>query len=477
MTRRVASTIQRRRLDGCRRAPVPEQRELAERLGQLVAQPGRAGVAVGALAPVGVVDRPGGDDRVDVHAHRVPPADVGDLGVRVGPAQRVPDLLAGDEAVGLPPEHDLAEVAEEPAVADGAVLGRQPPGEEGRLHRAGHRGQHGAEGGPAAPLGERPQPGHVLQRPRGQPHDVEEQHRQGRRARGGSGAVVGGGHGVSLSPRSSSWSRTHATSPAMRRDEVVVGAGSGGVGQHAPGVGLHLEVVGHGAVAADEGVERGPGVVPGGGERRFRVEVERHVEVHAPRHGRRRRRTGRRAGRSPARASGRSSRASSRAVRMPSAHLVQEAHLVELGQRARGWRGRPGRRRARPAETWALVTGSPAPPSRPRTACGSSKPTARWHRSRLTPIRSVSTPARRSTASALVSTTQPGSGSRPTRTVRPVRASMPSSASASRPRLPSAAVCCPSSQGVRHAKGRVETLPRAASSGSSRASTAAQSTV
>ena len=79
--------------------------------------------------------------------------------------------------------------------------------------------------GPAALLGERAQPWHVLQRPRRQAHDVEEQHGHGRGARGGSGAVVGGGHGVSLSPRSSSWSRTQRDLAGDAPGEVVVGAG------------------------------------------------------------------------------------------------------------------------------------------------------------------------------------------------------------------------------------------------------------
>ena len=65
-----------RRGDRRRRPPVLEERELAERAGELVVQGGRAHVGVGRLAAVGVVDRPRRDGDVGAGAHRVPPADV-----------------------------------------------------------------------------------------------------------------------------------------------------------------------------------------------------------------------------------------------------------------------------------------------------------------------------------------------------------------------------------------------------------------
>ena len=274
------------------------------------------------------------------------------------------------------------------------------PGEEGRLHRAGHRGQHGAEGGPAALLGERRAAAACPAAARGvRPDDVEEQHGHGGGARGGGGAVVGGGHGVSLSPRSSSWSRTHATSPAMRRERSSSVRGRAASGSTPPGVGLHLEVVGHGAVAADEGVERGPqcgrawrcsggsGSASSGTWKCTRhgtasPSADRPASGSAPRHG---------VGQVVARVD----RRRPDAVRAPGAGSAPRRTRPARARVA----GSAGSSACTAAETWALTTGRPAPASRPSAACGSSKPTARWHRSRHTPIRSVSTPARRSTAS------------------------------------------------------------------------------
>ena len=101
--------------------------------------PGRLGVAVGELAPVGLVDR--ARRRADRKAagHVVPPEQVGAGEGRIAALARLPDLLALDEPVRLPPEPDLHQVAEQPAVADDAVLARQEPGREGRLHAARHR--------------------------------------------------------------------------------------------------------------------------------------------------------------------------------------------------------------------------------------------------------------------------------------------------------------------------------------------------
>jgi hypothetical protein len=73
----------------------------------------------------------------------------------------------------LTPQHHLAELAEEPAVADDPVLARQRAGQQGRLHRARHRGQHGAQGCLEARLGHGAQPGHVVQQPGGQPDHVD----------------------------------------------------------------------------------------------------------------------------------------------------------------------------------------------------------------------------------------------------------------------------------------------------------------
>jgi hypothetical protein len=49
---------------------------------------------------------------------------------------RVPDFLAGNQPVGLPPKPDLHEVAKQPAIGDDAVLAWQRAGHERGLHSA-----------------------------------------------------------------------------------------------------------------------------------------------------------------------------------------------------------------------------------------------------------------------------------------------------------------------------------------------------
>ena len=114
-----------RRLDVRRRPPVLEQRELAQRAGQVVVELGRERVAVRRLATVGVVDGPRRDGQVGGRAHRVPPAQVRGAEAGLGAARGLPDLLALHELVVLAPQEHLAEVAEVPAVADDAVVGRR----------------------------------------------------------------------------------------------------------------------------------------------------------------------------------------------------------------------------------------------------------------------------------------------------------------------------------------------------------------
>ena len=110
-----------------------------ELLRELVPQSRRLGVAVGELAPVGLVDRARRRADLEAAGHVVPPEQVGAGEGRIAPLARLPDLLAADEPVRLTPEPDLHQVAEQPAVADDAVLARQEPGHEGRLHAARHR--------------------------------------------------------------------------------------------------------------------------------------------------------------------------------------------------------------------------------------------------------------------------------------------------------------------------------------------------
>ena len=207
---RVASMIHWRGDEVGAGAPEVEEGEGAELLGEFVVQGRGPGVAVGFLAAVGVVDGAGGDGPVGVGAHGVPPADVGDGVAGVGAAGGVPELVAGDEAVVLAPQQDVAELAEVPAVADDAVLGGGGAGEEGGLGGAGDGGQDGAERG----AGSRTRPRalevrHVVQEAGGEADDVEDEE--------GGGAVAGGGggHGSSLRPRSVERSRARVSSAAM----------------------------------------------------------------------------------------------------------------------------------------------------------------------------------------------------------------------------------------------------------------------
>ena len=71
--------------------------------------------------------------------------------------------------------------------------------------------------------------------------------------------------------------------------------------------------------------------------------------------------------------------------------------------------------------------------------------------------------------------TQPGSGSTPTRICRPVRSRRACRWSASRSNCSAASTCRSPNHGCRQPSGSVEMLPRAASSGSSRASTSVRS--
>src|SRR5207244_1049737 len=94
-------------------------------------------------------------DRVQV----VPPEELrageaGDLAAR-----GFPDLFAGDETVRLPPEPDLRQVAEVPAVADDAMLPRQRAGEHAGLCATGDSGEHRAERGHEALASQRGQRG------------------------------------------------------------------------------------------------------------------------------------------------------------------------------------------------------------------------------------------------------------------------------------------------------------------------------
>ena len=178
-----------------RRSPVGEERELAQRAGQPVVQLGRVRVAVGRLAPVGVVDRPRRDGEVGRRPHRVPPADVRGAEAGPRPPRGLPQLLALHEPVVLAPEEDLAEVAEVPAVADDPVIGRLQPGQQRRLHAAGHGREDRVE-----PRGraDRARARHVRERARREPDGIHENQ----------------GHRISSAPRATRRSRVQASSAA-----------------------------------------------------------------------------------------------------------------------------------------------------------------------------------------------------------------------------------------------------------------------
>lgn len=193
-------------------APEVEEGERAEFLGEFVVQGGRPGVAVGLLAAVGVVDGARGDGDVGVGAHRVPPADVGDGVAGLGAAGGVPESVALDQSVVLAPEQDVAEFAEVPAIGDDAVLGGGGAGEEGGLGGAGDGGEDGAERGVGAGPPQGLEVRHVVEEPRGEADDVDDEERGGCQ---GPGGLFGRGHGSSLRPRSTRRSRARVSSAAM----------------------------------------------------------------------------------------------------------------------------------------------------------------------------------------------------------------------------------------------------------------------
>ena len=217
-----------RRGDRRRGPPVLEERELAEGAGELVVQGGRAHVGVGRLAPVGVVDRPRGDGDVGAGAHRVPPADVrrGEAGSQ--PSGLLPHLLALHERVVLPPEVHLALVAEVPAVADDAVLGRREAGEHRRLHAARDRGQHGAESSLGAGCREGAEARHVRQGATRHADHVEEEYGghagTSERAAAGAGCRVRAGSSTAVTAPSTAVTAPASSAAAAQRTSPAIPA-------------------------------------------------------------------------------------------------------------------------------------------------------------------------------------------------------------------------------------------------------------
>ena len=165
------------------RPPELEQREPPEPRVELVVQLGRMGVMIGDLAPVGRVHRARRRGPLGGGVHVVPPEHLGAGEARVPCAPRLPDLLAGDEPVGLAPQQHLAQVAEVPAVGHRAVARGHQPRQQGGLRGAGDGRRHGAQRSLAAARGEAGEVGRV--RPdqvRREPHDQDHEGGRHRRA-------------------------------------------------------------------------------------------------------------------------------------------------------------------------------------------------------------------------------------------------------------------------------------------------------
>src|SRR5262252_1543446 len=144
-----------------RRPPEMKQRKAPEPLRQLRAKFEGLGIAVGQLAAVRLVDGPWRHADIVRRGHVVPPEQVGAGERRVAPLCRLPELFAANETAGLPPEPDLHQVAEQPAVSHDAMIARQAARHEGRLHGAGHRRRHCRERAHRAAAGERAEPWRV----------------------------------------------------------------------------------------------------------------------------------------------------------------------------------------------------------------------------------------------------------------------------------------------------------------------------
>src|SRR5262245_25196441 len=120
MQRRVCDPA--RGFDRCRRSPEVKQRERTKLGRELVTQLRRFGVAVRQLTAVRTIDRPRRHTDGVRRTHAVPPEPTGGGESRVESASRVPNHLTRDEAIRLPPQPYLHQIAEEPTVRDDAVV-------------------------------------------------------------------------------------------------------------------------------------------------------------------------------------------------------------------------------------------------------------------------------------------------------------------------------------------------------------------
>ncbi len=165
----------------------------------------------------------------------------------------VPQLVAGDQAVVLPPQQYVAELAEVPAVADDAVLGRVGAGEEGGLGGAGDGGQDGAERGAETGLAEGLEVGHVVEETGGEADDVQD---EGEVGSAGCLLVVGSRQLLEAEVCQQVPGEGEFGGDAV--GELGAGSGAQLRREGLPGVGLDLQVVGEGVWAADEAGRCGP---------------------------------------------------------------------------------------------------------------------------------------------------------------------------------------------------------------------------
>ena len=94
-------------------------------LRQPLAQLSRHCIAIRKFAAVGLVDRPRRGAHVVARRHIVPPEHVGAGETGIAFLAGFPDLLATDEPIGLTPQQDFHLVAEQPAIANNAMVLRQ----------------------------------------------------------------------------------------------------------------------------------------------------------------------------------------------------------------------------------------------------------------------------------------------------------------------------------------------------------------
>lgn len=133
----------------CGGAPEVKQGEGAVFLSEKLLQGGGVRVAVWGFRAVVVVDGAGSDRGLGSGIHGIPPEVLEDF-----PRLAVPNVGGANEALALPPEEDLVQIPEVPAVGDDAVDGGIDAREHGGLGGGGDGGEGRLEGSVEALIGE-----------------------------------------------------------------------------------------------------------------------------------------------------------------------------------------------------------------------------------------------------------------------------------------------------------------------------------